>query len=506
MKVSNRTAIGIFAVMIILGIISLAGIAYLILKYTDPYPDDEKAFLWYNVRMDLQDSGSNLHTGNSIPARKRVVSYAYLENDCMIREFTQSERDSFANNYSYCVARPPSLSIDPERFIDLARARVGESDLSAEFRKLEYMTPEIAKVYLGLVKPCIGVKFAGKDKEYEVFYDARTGSEERFLEEPIMKYPICATTAERNDGGCTNLRFQTGDMVYSQSLEYSWQQALDWIKENTQSSAVIQTWWDYQSLCSVKSGRKCVPDSRDIKQIDDAATFYMSDLSEDDALKLLHENGVNYIIADWDLIAKGGALRYIASSKTGEGSYSGYASCYFSPDQSSVKQSPRQKANGTGIDMVNTLVFSCNNQVELVFDIVNGKYSADSVYLFQSASPSNRIPWKKWKEQTGSSILGVQSLRDILGNCLNYPDKYVNLPPFSTFVYLPANKDALDGNNTAAFMFGRLYFGEHLEEYKEAQLASDDIKPLEKIRLVPGFESSRNNSYYGYVKVFEVSP
>jgi hypothetical protein len=497
MKISGRTAVCIFAVIFLLGITILAGVSYLALKYTDQYPDDEKAFLWYNVRMELDGSD---HT------RSRIVSYAYIEADCTIREYAYSDKINYEYNYSQCLDRPPMLSIDPERFIGLARERMRTIDPSAEFRKFEYMLPDIARTYFGVEKPYIEVRFTGKDREYVVIYDAGTGSEEKFLEEPLIEYPICMTTAERNDGRCTYMRFQLGDIVYNQAFRYTWQPALEWIKEETLSTAGVQTWWDYYILCSVKSGHKCFPDSRNIEQIDDAAAFYMSDQNEDEALELLHKNGVKYIIVDWDLMGKSGALRYIASSNAGNGNYNAYASCYFSPDQSSLKPAPRIGANNTESDMVSMLAYSCNNGMYLIFEIVNGQYSSDNVFLAWASNPSNRIPWKKWQKEKGTSILGPQPLKDILDNCLNYPKKYVNLPTFNSFVYLPGRNETIDGKNTAEFMLSRLYFGEHIQEYKQAGLANSDIEPLHKIRLVPGFESSKqNNSYWGYVKVFEVT-
>jgi hypothetical protein len=497
MKISGRTAVCIFTAIFLLGITILAGVSYLALKYTDQYPDESKAFLWYNVRMELDGSDN---------ARSRIVSYAYIEEGCTIREYAYSEKYDYVYNYSQCLAKPPVLSIDPERFIGLAREKITRIDPSAEFRKFEYMLPEIALTYFGLEKPYIGVRFTGKDKEYAIFYDAGTGSEEKFLEEPLTEYPICKTTSERNDGRCTNMRFQLGDMVYNQAFRDTWQPALDWLKEETDATAGIQTWWDYYTLCSVKSGRKCLPDSRNIEQIDDAAAFYMSGLSEDEALELLRKNGVKYVIVDWDLMGKSAALRYIASSNSGNGTYNAYTSCYFFPGQSTVKPTPRVDANNTKFDMVSTLAYSCNNGMYLVFEIVNGQYSSDNVYLSWASDPSNRIPWKKRQKEMGASILGPQPLKDILGNCLNYPEKYVNLPTFTSFVYLPGENETIDGKNTAEFMLSRLYFGEHLQEYKQAGLADSNIEPLQKIRLVPGFESAKqNNSYYGYVKVFEIT-
>ena len=300
------------------------------------------------------------------------------------------------------------------------------------------------------------------------------------------------------------MRFQLGEMVHNQALLQTWQQALDWIKEETEPSAVIQTWWDYYALCSVKTGRKCIPDPRDADQIDAAAAFYMSDIIEDEALEALHKNGAKYIIVDWDLVGKSPALRYISSSKAGIANYSGYISCTFSPGQSAIKPVSRIRPDTT-YSMFSTLVYSCSNGRYLIFEIENGRYSPKEVYLSQDINHP-RIPWREWQKKSGASILGVQTWKDILGNCLNYTEGYLNLPTYTSFVYLPGENETANGENTAEYLLSRLYFGEHLEEYKQAELADSGIEPLQKIRLVPGFESAkRNNSYYGYVKVFEVT-
>jgi hypothetical protein len=188
------------------------------------------------------------------------------------------------------------------------------------------------------------------------------------------------------------------------------------------------------------------------------------------------------------------------------GSYLGYAQCPFNPDPqaSTVKAVPKQNDKG-GFDMVSTLYFGCNNGLALIFEIKNGQYSADSVYI---VSQRQIFPWKAWKESIGASVLGVQSLKEILGNTLNYPvdtttpNRYINFPTFNTLVYVP-KADGYDFNNV---MMTKLYLGDYLQEYQQAGLANESIEPAKYFTLVDGFKGDKEDySYYGYVRAYKIN-
>ncbi len=183
-----------------------------------------------------------------------------------------------------------------------------------------------------------------------------------------------------------------------------------------------------------------------------------------------------------------------------DGSYLGYAQCQFNPDPrvSTIKPVPQQNDNG-GFDMVSKLYFGCNNGLGLVFEINNGAYSKSGVYV---VNQGQMVPWSAWRDSYGASILGVQSMQDILGNALNYPDKYVDFPTFNTFVYVPDE----DGYNFNNVMMTKLYLGDHLQEYQQAGLADPNIQPAKYFTLVDGFLGDKaDNSYYGYVKAYKIN-
>ena len=187
-----------------------------------------------------------------------------------------------------------------------------------------------------------------------------------------------------------------------------------------------------------------------------------------------------------------------------EGSYMGYAQCEFSPDASVVQpQFEINQATGAG-DMVSRLAFGCGNGVGIIIQIRNQKYSPEYVYVLYSG---RTYSWKSWRDNTGSSILGIQSLTDILGNALNYPDKYAAFPTFNTLVYVPGRGEVKDGKyDMNQVMMTKLYLGDHLEEYQQAGLADTTIEKPKYFTLVPGFEGNKQDySYWGYVKAYKIN-
>ena len=140
-----------------------------------------------------------------------------------------------------------------------------------------------------------------------------------------------------------------------------------------------------------------------------------------------------------------------------------------------------------------------------MFQIRNGKYSPDyvSVMLIDGRGQiAQTIPWKTWSEQTGASILGVQPLNAILGNALNYPDKYADFDIYNTLVYV--SKDGEYDMNKV--MMTKLYLGDYLDDYRAAGLASGSIEKSKYFTLVDGFLGDRqDNSYYGFVELYKVN-
>ena len=192
-----------------------------------------------------------------------------------------------------------------------------------------------------------------------------------------------------------------------------------------------------------------------------------------------------------------------------EGYGLGYLECSFSPGNSVIKPQPVQNVQG-GFDTVSRLFFGCNQrvgqyQMGIMFEIMNGNYSIDgvSVYLIDdSGKLVQSVPWKTWRETYGASLLGVQSMHAILGNALNYPDRYANFPTFTSLIYVPKDKD-YDMNKV---MMTKLYLGDYLGEYQAAGLASASIEKPKYFSLVDGFRGDvQDYSYYGYVKIYKVN-
>ncbi|OYT32162.1 MAG: hypothetical protein B6U94_00635 [Thermofilum sp. ex4484_79] len=81
------------------------------------------------------------------------------------------------------------------------------------------------------------------------------------------------------------------------NYEYTdWLSALEWIKNNIPENTIIATWWDYGYWISVNTRRKTTCDNAtlDTKQIQRIARAFLS--SEDEALKIFKELGVEYVV------------------------------------------------------------------------------------------------------------------------------------------------------------------------------------------------------------------
>jgi len=194
-----------------------------------------------------------------------------------------------------------------------------------------------------------------------------------------------------------------------------------------------------------------------------------------------------------------------------EGSYMGYGQCQFSPSNSVIKPVLEQNEKGE-FDMVSRLVFKCNIGLGLIFEIRNGQYSPSNVYV---VTPNGQFPWQAWRDQTGASILGVQSFKDILYGALHDPelprDSIFKFDTFRSLIYVPNMVDPNTGEryNFNKVMMTKLYLGDHLEEYQNAGLADPTIEKPKYFKLVDGFLGDPRNpeddhSYWGYVRVYKI--
>ena len=499
MNKKDKTPWIIAGIMILLIVASLAGIILMLLQGISKFPAEPQNYLWFSVRSERFD--------DSLPA-SQYISYAYVNDACNVYDVSFRGEEKSEGNYTFCIPfTVPKIRINPDEYVSVAKARMGPVDGSAEFKTFNYILPQLSRVYFGEERPYVEVLFRGRDKEYAVFYDAETRRETAFRESPLKDYPVCKTTADRGkDGRCSELRFSDGGMVFSRE-NILWQPALTWIKNDTDPSSVIYTWWDYYPAISVFAERKAFPSPMSIGEIDEAARFFTGEQTEEEALVMMNKTGAKYVVIDWTMIGKSGAPRFIATSdqKTGkEGSYEGYAQCLFTPSESLIKPAPDFENKTGKVDMVSSLVFSCNNGIALLFEIRNGQYSPDNMYVWASG---NRYPWKSWRNNTGSSILGVQSFRDILGNALNYPDRYASFPTFTTLIYVPGKSETKAGGiDLGRTMFFKLYLSDHLEEYQQAGLADPGMEKPKYFKLVSGFAGDKqDSSYWGYVKVFSLA-
>lgn len=101
-----------------------------------------------------------------------------------------------------------------------------------------------------------------------------------------------------------------------------WLQALDWLKENTSSSAIIISWWDYGYLIQYYANRTTVVDPGNVYEWRNivVAKFFTSN-DEDDALNILSQSfslkGKEvYVVVSLEEIPKCHAIATIASSST----------------------------------------------------------------------------------------------------------------------------------------------------------------------------------------------
>lgn len=307
-------------------------------------------------------------------------------------------------------------------------------------------------------------------------------------------------------GGATQMRYggSNAEAVF-------WEPTLEWLK-TTPDDTVILTWWDYGHIITAISNRVSIADNLkgNAEIVQDLAKFHVLETNETTALEIARKYSADYVIIDWTMIGKSGAPHFIATSNitTKEpGEYMGYSQCGFSQQNSAL--TPRLVPNSEGgFDSVKSIVFTCNvagpyNEYigAIIFNIANDKLTGVSISPITATDRGlmleQPIPWSTWKQEHNASILGIQGLRNIIGNSLNYgTDRYIGFQTFNTLIYVPEKFND--------YMMTKLYLGDYMEEYKQFGLT--DINGLEHFRLVDGFlGDTQDNSYFGYVRAYKIN-
>ncbi|RLI90437.1 MAG: hypothetical protein DRO65_02745, partial [Candidatus Altiarchaeales archaeon] len=275
-----------------------------------------------------------------------------------------------------------------------------------------------------------------------------------------------------------------------------WSSALEWMSK-LPPNTVILTWWDYGHWINAVANKTTIAENRKARpwMVQDLAKFHVLIEDEEEALKLAKKYNASYVVIDYTMIGKSAAPHFIATSNLTappgtpgrEGERMGYGSCYFSSESSQLK--PRYEQTDEGLVLRRYIVFTCSiggNPEDyiaaIIFQLTNDRVTdikVSPIFVRDGRLMMGQpIPWRLWQSQTNASILGVQPLRAILANAINYAenrDMYISLPTFNTLVYVPAKF-----NN---YMETRLYLGDYLDEYKSFGLAHPSIKKLKHFKL-----------------------
>ncbi|OYT54386.1 MAG: hypothetical protein B6U72_02815 [Candidatus Altiarchaeales archaeon ex4484_2] len=316
---------------------------------------------------------------------------------------------------------------------------------------------------------------------------------------------------------------EPGDIKY-------WYPALEWIGQQPENTTIL-TWWDYGHWISAISKRTSIADNTKKRRfiVQDLARFHVLEENETKALNIAKKYNATHVVIDYTMIGKSGAPHFIATSNltapvddpNREGEHMSYGQCGFSPRNSQLEA--KYEPNNEGVLVKRRyIVFTCNlggDYREYIgairFEITNER-KGDRITDIKISPVSrignqlmleNEISWSVWQNEKHGSILGIQSLRLILSNAINYkdnPQMYINFPTYKTLVYVPEKF-----NN---YMMTRLYLGDHLQEYKSVGLADESIRPLEHFKLVDEFRGDsveefnlgKDKSYLGYVKTWEI--
>jgi len=495
--------------------VTLWGLEYLMSNVTP------RRYTSYNIR---NNQGYIEKYGNYIEDNKAVFfeNYIFDRISNMVFPFEIDIPEAGFNYHKSPIEIPfdidvPVVGFNYRHLIKMAKERTGNK---AEFKFANYLPPSATELYFNKKRPSLLIRLFDETTGYMVVYDAETSEEITFSKVDLSRAdPICKTIASSYMGGCLT-EFNIGVFFSPGSADlYYWTPAIKWIKENTPKESVLLTWWDYYTSLSVFAEREVVPASNDRAQIFDAARFLTYVESEEDTLEIARKYYADYVVLDWTMIGKSGSPHFIATSNVtaalddpnGMGKYESYSQCAFSPKQSILKPQLRPNSEG-GIDSVRSIVFACNigGPLEeyigsIIFEIKNDRVSDIKVTPIarrgERLTADKSVSWDTWKEDRGASILGVQSLRNILGNILNYeenPDKYINFPTFTTLVYVPGK--------FSQYMVTKLYLGDYMDEYRQVELVDSSVLKPEHFELVDEFLRGKSDkSYYGYVKVYKIN-
>ncbi len=299
-----------------------------------------------------------------------------------------------------------------------------------------------------------------------------------------------------------------------------WDPALEWIGTLPEDTTIL-TWWDYGHWIAAVSGKTSILDNLKAGNlmVQDIAQFHVLIEDESEALDIAKVYNATHVVIDWTMIGKSGAPHFIATSNVTAplddpnriGEYESYAQCGFSP-QNSILQ-PQLIPNDDGrLESVRTIVFGCtiggapeDYIGAIIFEIKGGTVSSVKVTPVVSRDGAlvadNPVSWEAWRESKRGSILGVQSLANVLGNALNYrenPGQYINFPTFTTLIYVPEKFNR--------YMMTALYLGDHMEAYRQAGLVDPSVHKLEHFELVDGFlGDTGDKSFYGYVRAYKIN-
>lgn len=262
----------------------------------------------------------------------------------------------------------------------------------------------------------------------------------------------------------------------------AWESALQYFRNDVPETTSVITWWDYGHWLTSVSKRFVIVDNlqRDHWQIQDVARFFMKETDEEKAFDIIREyqgyyssepyvsmfGGVNldYVVIDWTMIPKSGALRFIATGNLtdqSDGEYVSYSMCSFSPQDSVIEDVMAVDDNGMFIQR-KVLVFTCTYNTDglgaVVVFVEGNNIRIDAVTM-----DGNRVPWDAWMASNGGVLFGVKSPIEIFGAVIQYADQIRRIPPtYTTLIYAPEGFKDL--------MMSRLYFGETVSMYRDLGL------------------------------------
>ncbi len=364
----------------------------------------------------------------------------------------------------------------------------------------------------------IGLALALKKEDWESFRVIPVGV---LLFSPLIVFFVSGGIPILSSVGGTDVLYRS----VSSDIHF-WTPTLEWFGSQPEDSVAL-TWWDYGHWISAISKRTSIADNTKADRfiVQDLAKFHVLVENETEALSIAKKYNATHVIIDYTMIAKSGAPHFIATSNLTapltdperEGEHMGYAVCSFSPGMSQL--TPVYEANDAGeYDSIREIVFSCSISGEpteyvaaIMLKLVNDQeletYVIPVVKTKNGYSYSQTLAsWQQWRVDHKGSILGVQSLNEIIVNAIRYsenPSAYWNFPTYTNLVFVPEKFNS--------YMMTSLYLGDHLEEYQMRGLCDPSVKKLEHFTLVEGFEGGiedfafgKDNSTLGYVRVYEI--